>query len=158
MIISCFLKTLFDSREFRCQLLLRATYTCSPPQPYRQWLISFNLFNPWEWSASYFSYQYHPRIKHQVMRIKETIINQRTSLLWNKFSLQAHQKMYRDQNGECAYWWYGVKGLSSYILFFCRKNNLLTISYKSSLTLPFLMLGAALGPLLTGIISPTVSK
>ena len=38
-----------------------------------------------------------PKSNIKVMRIKEMIINRRTSWLLNKFSLPAHQEMYREQ-------------------------------------------------------------
>ena len=40
----------------------------------------------------------------KVMRIKEMIINWRTSWLLNKFSLPTHWEMYRELYGEHAYW------------------------------------------------------
>ena len=45
-----------------------------------------------------------PESNIKVMRIKEIIINWRTSWLLNEFSLPAHWEMYREQYGEYAYW------------------------------------------------------
>ena len=45
-----------------------------------------------------------PQSSIKVMRIKEMIINWRTSWLLNKFSFPAHQDMYGEQYGEYAYW------------------------------------------------------
>ena len=45
------------------------------------------------------------------MRIKEMINRYRSSwLLSDKFSLSAPQEVYREQYGEYAYWYKGVKG------------------------------------------------
>ena len=51
-----------------------------------------------------------PESNIEVMRIKEMIINWRTSWLLNKFSLPAHKEIYREQYGEYAFWYWGVKG------------------------------------------------
>ena len=51
-----------------------------------------------------------PESHIKVMRIKEMIINWRTSWLLNKFSLPAHKEIYREQFGEYAFWYWGVKG------------------------------------------------
>ena len=46
----------------------------------------------------------------KVKRIKEMITSQRSSWLFNKFSLPAPWKMYGEQFGECSQWRQGEKG------------------------------------------------
>ena len=44
-----------------------------------------------------------PESHIKVMRVKEMIINRKTSQLLNKFSLPAHKEIYREQHGEYAF-------------------------------------------------------
>ena len=48
----------------------------------------------------------------KITRIKKMITNRRSSWLLYKFSSSTPHDMYREQNGECAYWCKGVKGIS----------------------------------------------
>ena len=57
-----------------------------------------------------------PESHIKVMRIKEMIINWRTSWLLNKFSLLAHKEIYREQYGEYAFWYKGEKGKRHHVI------------------------------------------
>ena len=71
---------------------------------YKMWTVINTLIRESDWYLIS-PFNVIPKSSIKVMRIKEIIINWRTSWLLNKFSFPAHQEIYGEQYGEYAYWW-----------------------------------------------------
>ena len=79
-------------------------YCCQKVQgAYKMCTVSNTLIPESEWYLIS-PFNIIPKSSSKFMKIKEMIINWRTSWLLNKFSSPAHQEMYEEQYREYAYW------------------------------------------------------